>query len=36
MRIPADVLETIDKKAAAAGISRNELLNQMLTYALSS
>lgn len=36
MRIPTDMLRTIDQKAAAAGISRNELLNQMLAYALLS
>lgn len=36
VRIPADMLEIIDKKAADVGISRNELLNQMLAYALSS
>lgn len=35
MRIPVSVLEAIDGKAATVGISRNELLNQMLIYALS-
>ena len=36
MRIDSDVLKTIDKKAAAVGISRNELMNQMILYALSN
>ena len=36
MRIDTDVLADIDQKAAAVGISRNELLNQMICYALSN
>ena len=35
MRISVDVLRKIDRKAAAVGISRNELLTQMILYALS-
>ncbi len=34
MRIPADVLHVLDDKALKAGISRNELINQMIIYAL--
>ena len=36
MRINSDLLKNIDGKAAAVGISRNELLNQMILYALSN
>ena len=36
MRIDSDVLKNIDNKAAAVGISRNELINQMIHYALSN
>lgn len=36
MRIDSDLLKNIDGKAAAVGISRNELLNQMIVYALSN
>lgn len=36
MRISSDTLKEIDSKAAAVGISRNELLNQMIQYALSN
>lgn len=36
MRIDSDLLKDIDGKAAAVGISRNELLNQMILYALSN
>ena len=36
MRIDSDGLKTIDKKAAAVGISRNEFMNQMIQYALSN
>lgn len=36
MRIDSDVLKNVDQKAAAVGISRNELLNQMILYALSN
>ena len=34
MRISTDVLKTVDNKAAEIGISRNELINQMIQYAL--
>lgn len=36
MRISTDVLKTVDDKAAEIGISRNELLNQMIQYALDN
>ena len=36
MRISSDVLSEIDKKAAAIGISRNELLNQCVEFALAN
>ena len=36
MRIDSDVLKNIDNKAAAVGISRNELINPMIHYALSN
>lgn len=36
MRIPVDLLYIVDEKAAAVGISRNELINQMIVYALSN
>ena len=36
MRIDSDLLKNIDGKAAAVGISQNELLNQMILYALSN
>ena len=36
MRISTDTLKTVDDKAAEIGISRNELLNQMIQYALDS
>ena len=36
MRIPTDLLQTIDDKAAKIGISRNELINQMIQYALEN
>lgn len=36
MRISSDTLKEIDSMAAAVGISRNELLNQMIQYALSN
>ena len=36
MRIDSGLLKNIDGKAAAVGISRNELLNQMILYALSN
>ena len=36
MRISLDLLTQVDKKAEEVGISRNELLNQMIVYALSN
>lgn len=36
LRISADVLQEVDSKAAAVGISRNELINQMISYALAN
>lgn len=36
LRISVDILQEIDCKAAAVGISRNELLTQMILYALSN
>ena len=36
MRIAVDTLQIIDNKAAAVGISRNELLTQMIAFALSN
>ena len=36
LRIASDVLNTVDCKAAEVGISRNELINQMIVYALSN
>lgn len=36
MRIASDTLQEIDSKAAAVGISRNELLIQMIAFALSN
>lgn len=35
-RISIDLLKEVDEKAAAVGISRNELINQMIVYALSN
>ena len=35
IRIAVDVLGEVDQKAAAAGISRNEFINQCISYALS-
>ena len=34
MRISVDILAEIDRKAAAIDISRNELLNQCIVFAL--
>ncbi len=34
MRISSEVLEELDSKAAAFGISRNELINQCVRFAL--
>lgn len=36
LRIPSETLKEIDDKSAAVGISRNELINQMITYALEN
>jgi len=36
MRISTDTLKEVDAKAAAVGISRNELINQMIAYALDN
>ncbi|MCI5562635.1 MAG: CopG family transcriptional regulator [Intestinimonas massiliensis] len=36
MRISTTVLEELDNKAAAIGISRNELINQCITFALAN
>ncbi|NBK80637.1 CopG family transcriptional regulator [bacterium D16-76] len=36
MRISVDTLLEVDQKAAAFGISRNELINQMIDYALTN
>ena len=34
IRIPEEVLQRIDRMATRAGISRNELINQCIDYAL--
>lgn len=34
MRISVDTLKILDDKAAEIGISRNELINQMISFAL--
>ncbi len=36
LRLAISTLEDIDRKAAEIGISRNELINQMIVFALSS
>ena len=36
MRISADTLQILDDKAASIGISRNELINQMILFALAN
>ena len=36
MRIATDTLMVLDDKAAKAGISRNELINQMIQFALAN
>ena len=36
MRISADTLQILDDKAAEIGISRNELINQMILFALAN
>lgn len=35
MRIPVEVLHLLDEKAAEVDISRNELINQMILFALA-
>ena len=35
MRIPIDILEKVDRQAAIANISRNEFINQCITFALA-
>ena len=34
IRIPADLLENVDKSAAKSDISRNEFINQCIVFAL--
>ena len=34
-RIPVEILEKLDAKAAARDMSRNELINQCIVFALS-
>ena len=36
MRISTEMLKIVDDKAAQIGISRNELINQMIQYALDN
>ena len=36
MRISSDVLACVDEKAAEAGISRNEFINQCIRFALEN
>lgn len=36
MRISVDTLREIDRRAGEFGISRNELINQMIDYALAN
>lgn len=36
MRISVSTLQILDSKAAEAGISRNELINQMILFALTN
>lgn len=36
MRIPVEVLNELDAKAAAFNISRNEFINQCILFALSN
>lgn len=36
MRISMDTLQILDEKASAIGISRNELINQMILFALAN
>ena len=36
MRIDVELLKQVDEKAAKYDMSRNELINQMITFALGS
>ena len=36
LRIHTNILQIVDAKAAAIEISRNELINQMISYALAN
>lgn len=36
LRVDSEILKSIDSKAAAIGISRNELINQMILYAMDN
>lgn len=36
MRISSETLEELDEKAAKIGISRNELINQCISFALAN
>ena len=36
LRISSDILKTIDNKSTEIGISRNELINQMIQYTLDN
>lgn len=36
LRIPTDTLKIIDDKSAEIGISRNELINQMIQYSIEN
>lgn len=36
MRISSDLLHTLDEKAKECDISRNELINQMILFALAN
>lgn len=36
LRLSSDILIEIDTKASEVGISRNELINQMIVYALDN
>ena len=36
IRIPKDILDIIDMKSAAYGISRNEFINQCILYAIKN
>ena len=36
LRISSDILKTIDNKSTEIGISRNELINQMIQYSIDN